>query len=136
MGIKYVITTFLVLTFFLKVSSQNLPIIDSLFYFETSNKKARNFLKPKSKFNPLAYVGSSALFIYQNVISEQIQAKCTYQHSCSEFTKLCINDYGFIKGSLIGINQILACIPILKYETHPLFLTPNFLIKNEHYLKH
>lgn len=136
MGLKNIIVILFLFTGSLKVASQNLPIIDSLFYIDNSEKKIRKFLKPKSKYNPLAYLGSSALFVYQNVVSEQIQATCSYQHSCSDFTKLCIRDYGFIKGSLMGINQILACMPALQYEVHPIFLTPTALIKNEHYLKH
>ncbi len=134
-GLKYTLIVVFLVSGSLKLRSQNLPIIDSLFYTDNSEKKIRKFLKPKSKYNPLAYLGSSALFIYQNVVSEQIQATCSYQHSCSEFTKLCIRDYGFIKGALMGINQILACMPALQYEVHPIFLTPTALIKNEHYLK-
>lgn len=63
------------------------------------------------KINPLTYVGAGLLFFYQRVISEQISADCSYQTSCSEATKLAIEKYGLIKGSLVGIHQLSTCVP-------------------------
>ena len=61
------------------------------------------------KYNPLTYLAGSLLFVYQNLISEQISANCMYQISCSEFTKRNIEKYGLIKGTLIGIHQLSCC---------------------------
>jgi putative component of membrane protein insertase Oxa1/YidC/SpoIIIJ protein YidD len=62
------------------------------------------------KLNPLSYIAAGSLYIYQNVFSEQISANCTYQISCSEYTKKCIEKHGFIKGSIIGLHQLSNCI--------------------------
>lgn len=120
--------------FHLTAFAQQCQFVDSLFY-EKQVSNGRNFVKPKYKYNPIGYLGTGALFFYQNIVSEQIQATCAYQTSCSEFTKLCIRDYGFLKGTMIGLHQILSCLPFIKYDTHPLYLNSNDLIINEHYLK-
>jgi len=114
--------------------AQQSHFVDSLF-FEKPPVKTRVFVKPKYKYNPVGYLGMGALFIYQNIISEQIQATCAYHSICSEFTKLCIRDYGFMKGTFIGLHQLMSCLPFVKYDTHPLYLDSNDLIINEHYLK-
>lgn len=120
--------------FFYKAIAQQSQFVDSLF-FERPMAKTRIFVKPKYRYNPIGYLGTGALFVYQNLISEQIQATCAYHNSCSEFTKLCIRDYGFLKGTLIGLHQLMSCLPFVKYDTHPLYLDSNDLIINEHYLK-
>ena len=75
-----------------------------------------------SYFNPLSYAGAGLLFIYQNVFSEQIQADCTYMVSCSQYTKLCIERHGILKGTLMGFNQLSECFPAARYE-HPVTST-------------
>lgn len=114
--------------------AQNSKFIDSLFY-EKPTIKEKKIVKPKFKYNPIGYLGTGALFVYQNIISEQIQASCSYQISCSEFTKQCIHNYGFLKGTFIGLNQLLSCVPFAIEDTSPYFITPTNLIINEHYLK-
>ncbi len=114
--------------------AQHSKFIDSLF-FEKPLIKNKLFVKPKFKYNPIGYIGTGALFVYQNIISEQIQAKCSYQISCSEFTKQSINTFGFLKGTFIGLNQLLSCVPFAIEDTNPYFISQNNLIINEHYLK-
>lgn len=63
------------------------------------------------KVNPLTYLGAGLLFFYQNVVSEQLGGECSYEISCSEFTKQCIQRHGFIKGLLLGANQLNTCVP-------------------------
>ncbi len=43
-----------------------------------------------------------------------IHSMCRFVPTCSEFTKLKINEYGFIKGSYLGIKRILRCHPFGK----------------------
>jgi putative component of membrane protein insertase Oxa1/YidC/SpoIIIJ protein YidD len=42
------------------------------------------------------------IYFYQNVISEQIQAGCSYEISCSQYLKLRIEKYGFVIGTFAG----------------------------------
>lgn len=43
-----------------------------------------------------------------------IHSMCRFVPTCSEFTKIKINEYGFIKGSYLGIKRILRCHPFGK----------------------
>ncbi len=81
-------------------------------------KKLLSFKKKYSRLNPLNYLGAGLLYVYQTVFSEQIQAECAYEISCSEYTKLSIQQHGFILGSLSGLNQLSECFPGAKLE-HP-----------------
>ena len=97
-------------------SELNGKIITSTFHIYHSpiiKKRKVLSLKGKSflfKINPLTYLAAGSLYVYQNVFSEQISANCTYQISCSEYTKKCIEKYGLVKGSVIGLHQLSNCI--------------------------
>ncbi len=39
---------------------------------------------------------------------------CRFIPTCSEYTKIKINEYGFIKGVYLGIKRILKCHPLGK----------------------
>jgi uncharacterized protein len=67
------------------------------------------------KVNPVNYVSAGLLFFYQNVLSEQIQASCMYEISCSNYTKLSIEKSG-LKGFFLGINQLNNCFPGVIYD--------------------
>lgn len=43
-----------------------------------------------------------------------IHTMCRFVPTCSEYTKIKINEYGFIKGSYLGIKRILRCHPFGK----------------------
>ena len=39
---------------------------------------------------------------------------CRFVPTCSEYTKIKINEFGFIKGCFLGIKRILKCHPFGK----------------------
>lgn len=80
------------------------------------------FTKKRNAFDPLFYLSGSLLFLYQTLFSEQIQAICAYEVSCSEYTKLSIQQKGFFIGLLSGFNQMSECMPGAKYEHDDLFI--------------
>ncbi len=82
------------------------------------------------KINPFNYLAAGALFVYQRILSEQIQADCNYAISCSEFTKQSISRYGFMQGVLSGIHQFSNCFPGAVDEHVIYFLTEDFKIIN------
>ncbi len=87
-----------------------------------------------TKLNPLTYLATGLMYVYQNVFSEQISASCSYEVSCSEMTKKAIEKYGLIKGCLIGIHQLSSCIPGVRHQ-HPDYMTsPDNKIRNGHAL--
>lgn len=39
---------------------------------------------------------------------------CRFIPTCSEYTKIKINEYGFFKGTMLGIKRLLKCHPFGK----------------------
>jgi putative component of membrane protein insertase Oxa1/YidC/SpoIIIJ protein YidD len=81
------------------------------------------------KLNPVTYLSAGMLFFYQRIISEQLQADCTYETSCSEFTKLGLQNHG-LKGFLLGIDQWSNCIPSVIDDLPRHRISPNYKIIN------
>lgn len=58
-----------------------------------------------------------SIIIYQNTIAvlfKQITGSnmlCRFSPSCSEYTKMCIELYGFKKGIKMGLIRLLNCHP-------------------------
>ena len=81
--------------------------------FNIPQKQKRPFLKPDAsiavKLNPLTYLSGGLLYVYQNVISEHIQADCQHHISCSENMKQSIKKRGLFVGILNGLNQLSNC---------------------------
>lgn len=69
--------------------------------------------------NPVNVFFSGLMYVYQNVFSEQISASCMYQISCSEYTKLCIEENGLLLGSVQGFHQLMHCTPGATEEVPP-----------------
>ena len=69
----------------------------------------RSFIAKDNKISVLNKIAGGMIYFYQNIISEQIQAGCSYEISCSQYLKLCIEKYGFVVGTFAGINQFGKC---------------------------
>tara|TARA_B100000795_G_scaffold107585_1_gene79439 strand:+ start:4695 stop:4916 length:222 start_codon:yes stop_codon:yes gene_type:complete len=48
---------------------------------------------------------------YQILISPILPSTCRYTPTCSEYFKLCLQKYGVVKGSVLGIKRIIKCNP-------------------------
>lgn len=114
---KYLLVIFsLGLLFSAKAQNLNAVLSDHVFeyYHDHSNHK-RSVMKTNKtgwkKWNPLGYIATGAMYVYQRVISHQFQASCSYETSCSEYTKLSIEHFGLVKGSLLGLYQLQSCFP-------------------------
>jgi putative membrane protein insertion efficiency factor len=60
-------------------------------------------------YNPINLTFSGLMFFYQNVISSQLNAKCLFTPSCSEFAKASIKKYGLIKGIFLAADRVQKC---------------------------
>ncbi|MBR4110653.1 MAG: membrane protein insertion efficiency factor YidD [Clostridia bacterium] len=49
--------------------------------------------------------------IYQNTLSPFIGKNCRFTPTCSEYTIEAINEYGVIKGCIMGFKRICRCNP-------------------------
>lgn len=52
--------------------------------------------------------------IYQKTLSPILGNNCKFVPSCSEYTIQAIEEYGFLKGSFMGINRICRCSPLTR----------------------
>lgn len=102
--------------------------------FKEPLKSKKIFLKTNqpnlSKYNPLFYVSGGLLFFYQTIFSEQIQASCSYQMSCSENMKHQIKHKGLLKGILSGVNQLGNCTNNAKNDYPSYKITDDGKINN------
>jgi putative component of membrane protein insertase Oxa1/YidC/SpoIIIJ protein YidD len=118
--------------------SQSPPINDKIvkasFEDESGIKTGKRsftvFHKKADYYNPINYIGATMLFVYQNVFSSQIQAECMYEISCSEFTKLSVQERGLMRGTLMGFNQLSECYGAALYEHPPLFINGRKIINS------
>jgi putative component of membrane protein insertase Oxa1/YidC/SpoIIIJ protein YidD len=101
-------------------SLQNLLVQKTFSNYKYQKSVPRKLLHTPTNFwgriNPLYYVSAGMLYTYQNIISEQIQAECMYETSCSQYTKFSIEKYGLIKGTLLGFHQLNNCMPSAIYD--------------------
>lgn len=113
-------------------SINNSKIINSVLQTQVIYKRQISSFSIKnraSRYNPFTYLTGALLFVYQKIFSEQIQANCMYEISCSEFTKKSIQKYGLLVGALKGFNQLSECDRNAKYDHE------DFLINNEGKIK-
>jgi putative component of membrane protein insertase Oxa1/YidC/SpoIIIJ protein YidD len=83
------------------------------------------------KYNPISIFLGGALYVYQRAISPQISAGCAYEISCSNFSKQCISQYGFLKGIALSTDRLTRCNKIASADFHPLlFNFQNKVIDN------
>jgi|TARA_Y100000031_G_scaffold68754_1_gene76515 hypothetical protein len=62
--------------------------------------------------NIFSYLLIKIIKIYQLTISPHLGNNCRYLPTCSEYYVDSLKEYGFIKGTLVGIKRILSCHPI------------------------
>jgi uncharacterized protein len=100
---------------------------------EATVHQHRGFTLPErtmSRYNPLVYAGAALLYVYQNVISDQLQANCMYEISCSEYARRSIRRYGLFSGMLRGFSQLSECFNGAVYEHPRLFVNGDRKIIN------
>lgn len=83
-----------------------------------------------AKLNPLNYMAAGMLFFYQRVVSEQIMATCTYEKSCSNFTREAMTKKGFLAGFLLGFSQLNCCFKGNVYDYPKYKISGNFKVAN------
>ena len=94
---------------------QKFTLIDSMilennFKLPQDGVQSKRSFIAKGKTNSfISTVAGGMIYFYQNIISEQIQASCSYEITCSQYLKLCIEKYGFVIGTFAGINQFGKC---------------------------
>lgn len=73
------------------------------------------------------HIASALIRVYQFTLSTdhafwskpEVFRICTYQPSCSEFTRQAIIKHGVIPGSLMGLKRIIDCNPFSRGGADP-----------------
>jgi putative membrane protein insertion efficiency factor len=79
---------------------------------EFNNRKVEYYAKSVkgiNKFNPLVHVFGGLLFVYQKFVSVQISSKCSFEPSCSSFSKQALKEFGLIKGLALTTDRLMRC---------------------------
>ena len=50
--------------------------------------------------------------LYQYILSPYLGNNCRYLPTCSEYFIESLKEFGFLKGSFLGLKRILSCHPI------------------------
>lgn len=56
-------------------------------------------------------LGMTLVRVYQNIVSPLLPARCIYYPTCSEYSLMALEKYGFIRGSYKSAKRILRCHP-------------------------
>lgn len=99
---------------------------------DTVNQKKLMKVGVNKKHNPFFILFNGLMFIYQNGISQQLQANCAYYESCSNFSKRCIKDHGLFKGILYSGDRIMRCVPNIEDELDLFEYKNNKIIDSEY----
>ena len=52
------------------------------------------------------------IYLYQLILSPILGNNCRYLPTCSQYFIDSLNEYGFLKGCVVGTKRILSCHPI------------------------
>lgn len=75
------------------------------------------------KYNPISLTFGGLMYFYQRVISPQIASECPYEISCSNYSKVVIKRYGFVKGIALTSYRLIRCNRIASVDIHPLYVS-------------
>jgi len=70
-----------------------------------------------NRFNPVYAFLKGSMFVYQRVLSPQLNASCVFEQSCSNFSKSAIKKFGIIKGVLLSADRITRCLPSTPFDS-------------------
>ncbi len=75
-----------------------------------------------ARYNPFHVTFTGLMFVYQQYVSPQLPSECLFEHSCSNFSKSLIAEYGLIRGIPFTADRLMRCNRIAATDIHPLFV--------------
>ncbi|MEZ4722993.1 MAG: membrane protein insertion efficiency factor YidD [Flavobacteriales bacterium] len=96
-----------------------------------------------TRYNPVSLTLGGLLYVYQKVISPQLQSDCPYEISCSAFSKACIQEFGVLKGVALTADRLSRCTQFTIPDIDPSRFNPKnnkiidpvekYRVKHHHY---
>ncbi len=92
----------------------DLILVDSITKQQIPAPAKREYIyknRPKTfkNSNPVSLIYGGTLYVYQNFFSQHLSASCLYDPSCSDFSKQAVQQFGFIKGTLLSFDRLSRC---------------------------
>ena len=91
-----------------------------------------------NKINPLFWLYKGTIGFYQKNISVQIAANCVFETTCSHYSKVLVDEFGVLGGTLLSIERLSRCNRISLVETSLLNFSEEGKIKEnieQYYIK-
>jgi uncharacterized protein len=126
---KYILIVAFVLVSFAspaQTNTQEFTLIEKQnFHNPKFDKRKVQFMKTRSKnvllrYNPVSLTFGGLMYFYQKTISPQLASNCPYEISCSAFSKLCIQEFGLIKGIALTADRLTRCTQFTVIDITPL----------------
>jgi len=123
-----IVVTFILLFFAFFASAQNKEMAVVFHHQIPAEKfeyKPKFILLPGNKiikYNPISLIFAGLMYTYQKWISPQLSAECSYELSCSNFSKAMIERYGIIKGIALTSDRLCRCSKVAAIDIHPLYI--------------
>lgn len=134
------LNSFFILLFIPAVGFSQLDRKDAELIMKTSFNAPAQASKPKfvqtsgsfiKRYNPVTLGFGAMLYVYQVVLSPQISSKCSYEVSCSNFSKRCIQQYGLIRGVALSADRLTRCNRVAAFDISMHDLLDNYKIKDD-----
>lgn len=65
-----------------------------------------------TNISPFGKVAILLIRFYQKYVSPLLGQHCRFYPSCSQYTLEAIQEWGFFKGSYLGLKRIIRCHPL------------------------
>ena len=60
---------------------------------------------------PVTRVAVGAVAVYQQLISPFLPSACRFAPTCSEYTRLSLQEHGALRGTWLALRRLLRCHP-------------------------
>ena len=81
------------------------------FYLQDNSKQKKYRFFSINSDNEIKFILYNAFVGYKKFISSQDVPACRFHPSCSEFGQEAIQEFGLIKGVLLGVDRLSRCHP-------------------------
>lgn len=124
--IRFVLSIMLLFSFsvYAQLSKEQVQLVQKVDFKDHSfDPRKPKFLSADKgiliKYNPINLTLGGLLYFYQKIVSPQLASNCPYEISCSAFSKVSIQEFGFIKGVPLTADRLTRCTQFTMMDILP-----------------